>query len=247
MYRKVFSIMKRLLLTIPVLIAVMAVFSINSCYLESGYPYSAFTEAEVMPKAQAAKEFSPENISERGKNLGMFLDKLNVETLWVPGKDIDWKTGEVKSDRDSSTHCSAFAAAVAYKLNIYLLRPPEHSQLLLANAQQDWLKLNGTKNGWREVSDFPTAQTLANNGFLVLASYKSPSINKPGHIAIVRPYSKSIPKLEEEGPQIIQAGSRNYNSTSLKTGFKNHPNAWEDRQILLYSHDADEIPSSSFN
>jgi hypothetical protein len=45
------------------------------------------------------------------------------------------------------THCSAFAAAVAMYLDIYLLQPPNHGQTLLANAQTQWLSGEGSFAG----------------------------------------------------------------------------------------------------
>jgi len=45
------------------------------------------------------------------------------------------------------THCSAFAAAVAMYLDIYLPRPPNHGQTLLANAQTQWLSGEGSFSG----------------------------------------------------------------------------------------------------
>jgi hypothetical protein len=39
-------------------------------------------------------------------------------------------------------------------------------------------------------------------------------------------------RLEESGPQIIQAGQRNYTSTSVKIGFLAHLGAWPDGVLL---------------
>ena len=74
----------------------------------------------------------------------------------------------------TSTHCSAFAPALAQLLGIYLLHPPEHSDVDLANAQQDWLFTNTA--GWVYIADVTTnavmidAQNLANQGNLVVAA-----------------------------------------------------------------------------
>ena len=56
-----------------------------------------------------------------------------------------------------------------------------------------------------------------------------------GHIAIVRPSEKSARMLEENGPEIIQAGEHNHDRTNVKTGFANHRGAWPDG-VLYYSH-----------
>jgi hypothetical protein len=67
------------------------------------------------------------------------IDALDVEHHWPAGIHVNWQTGEPDGLSEHTpgkhTHCSAFAAAAAKRLNIYLLRPPEHGQILLANAQ----------------------------------------------------------------------------------------------------------------
>jgi hypothetical protein len=69
---------------------------------------------------------------------------------------------------------------------------------------------------------------MANSGNLVLVVYANPDPHEPGHVAIVRPSEKSAEALERDGPQIIQAGTHNRNSTSVRSGFSSHPDAWPD-------------------
>ena len=69
-----------------------------------------------------------------------------------------------------------------------------------------------------------------------MVTCKNPNPAAPGHIAIVRPSTKSDDQILAEGPQIIQAGARNYSSASTKAGFKNHPGAFENRQLLYFAH-----------
>jgi hypothetical protein len=152
----------------------------------------------------------------------------------------DWRTrcGACRGRR-FSVHCSAFVAAVAQRLGIYILRPPEHAQELLANAQMAWLHTEGPSLGWRQVADMRQAQELANGGSLVVAAFAAPSPHKPGHIAIVRPSMKDCTQLDSEGPQITQAGATNYLSTSVDEGFKHHHGAWSDNgtgAIRFYAH-----------
>jgi hypothetical protein len=169
-------------------------------------------------------------INDAGRKLVVRLDSTGVDHLWIAGHHVDWRTGEPDSGtedrgRGNATHCSAFAAAVANSLGIYLLRPPEHGQVLLASAQVAWLQSDAArKRGWRKVMDMEEAQALANQGHLVLAAY--PNLKKPGHIAIVRPADKSKAELQSDGPQITQAGERNALSTTVRIGFKYHPGAW---------------------
>lgn len=180
-------------------------------------------------------------ITPAGDRLAATLDGMNVESLWLAHEHVNWETGE--PDRGANdegpgnhTHCSAFAAAAAKRLGVYLLRPPEHGQLLLANAQAEWLgSATAQKSGWQRVADMREAQRLANQGNLVLVLFQNPDKHVPGHIAIVRPSEKSLKALQGDGPQIIQAGNHNHASTIVRVGFVNHPGAWPDG-VLYYVH-----------
>lgn len=182
-----------------------------------------------------AAEISPE-----GHKLADLLDSMHVEQLWLSGHPVNWRTGEPVgngyADTDLHTHCSAFAAAAAEKMGIYLLHPPEHSAVLLANAQEEWLLSAGTNQGWYSVTSPLKAQQLANAGTLVVVVCKNPDKAKPGHIAIVRPSLWSDEKILRDGPDLIQAGERNYTSVTARTGFKNHPGAFENGQLLYFAH-----------
>ncbi|MFO0966357.1 MAG: hypothetical protein U0793_12340 [Gemmataceae bacterium] len=181
-----------------------------------------------------------DDIEAPGRKLAAFLDGMQVDKLWLSGRYVNWKTGEALSkpvtDGKPHTHCSAFAAAACERLGIYILRPPEHSETLLANAQFDWLAGEGHKHGWTPVKTAREAQALANKGMLVVATFKSPDPKKSGHIAIVRPSAKSAEAIAREGPQVIQAGLHNHISASLKTGFGSHPEAWSKGEVRYYAH-----------
>ena len=196
--------------------------------------------------ASAPQGFSAEPsccgpISPQGRRLEAILDSMNVESLWLAHEHVNWETGEPDKDADyagpgRSTHCSAFAAAVGKKLGVYLLRPPEHGQILLANAQADWFRAPGGKEkGWRELRTPHDAQLLANEGNLVVVVYESPDPHRPGHVAIVRPAHRLERLLDQNGPEITQAGQKNYLKTSTKVGFQAHPGAWPDG-VRYYAH-----------
>ena len=51
-----------------------------------------------------------------------------------------------------------------------------------------------------------------------------------------RPAARSRRRIEARGPQITQAGLRNYRSTSLAEGFQHHPDAWRERAVKFYAH-----------
>ncbi len=169
-------------------------------------------------------------ITQDGQHLAALLDHSGVEILWLPHQHIDWLTGEPDPARPGwsprATHCSAYAAAMAARMDVYLLRPPEHGQDLLANAQLHWLEGAGAGAGWKEV-DAKTAQTLANQGFLAVAVFENPDPHDPGHIAVIRPSEKSLPALEAEGPEEAQAGSHNALSIPVAQGFAGHHGAWQ--------------------
>ena len=129
-------------------------------------------------------------VTANGQRLLARLDASGVERLWLPHVHVDWETGEpdtLRQGRTSSTHCSAFVAAFAKQLGVYILRPPEHSPMLLASAQMRWLTVDGAAAGWRRLPDSAAAQQSANQGNLVVAVWENPDRHRPGHIAFIRP------------------------------------------------------------
>jgi hypothetical protein len=168
------------------------------------------------------------------------IDAMEVERHWPAGVHVDWETG-VPDGRPGTpggkhTHCSAFAAAAAERLGVYILRPPEHSQTLLANAQYDWLAREGTRRGWVPLADAIDALNRANLGDLVVAVYRNHHDDKPGHIAIVRPDDQTVAYIERDGPKVTQAGSTNHRSITLRLGFAGHPLAWKGHEVRFYAH-----------
>lgn len=168
------------------------------------------------------------------------IDALDVESHWPAGQHVHWESGvpdgKPETGAGRHTHCSAFVASAAKKLGIYILRPPEHAQLLLANAQFEWLATQGAQNGWQSVEDAVDAQHFANRGYFVVAAYRNHHDDKPGHIAIVRPSGKSVAAIRSEGPDITQAGNSNYRETTLQRGFAGHPAAWGRKEVRFYAH-----------
>lgn len=194
-----------------------------------------FSFISISTFAQVA---TTDSITENGRKLLTLLDSSKVEELWQKGYRIDWETGQTVavSNNPKSTHCSAFAASFAKKVGIYLLRPPEHKQSLLANAQYDWLQTNmATHEGWEKVNTGVDAQNLANKGYLVVTVFKNADEKRPGHIAIIRPAVKTLKKLAKEGPQTTQSGLTNAYSIALIDGFSHHPGAWPDG-VIFYKH-----------
>lgn len=169
-------------------------------------------------------------ITPAGEKLAHFLDQSGVEQLWQSHWHVDWLTGQ--KDRpepggpEAKTHCSAFVAAMADRLGVYVLRPPEHPQNLLANAQMRWMREHGAEHGWRRLANYIEAQEAANRGELVLEAWENPDRHRPGHIAIVRPSLKTRAELDREGPQETQAGTHNWLSVPTASGFRAHAGAW---------------------
>jgi hypothetical protein len=186
-------------------------------------------------------------VTMEGERLRQFLDNTGVDHLWLSGFRVDWKTGAAieawPAGSGAHTHCSAFAASAAMRLGIYLLRPPQHSQILLANAQMGWLRSDeAAADGWRILSDAFAAQAEANSGTLVMAVFENPNPNKPGHIAIVRPGQIGATTLDQDGPMVTQAGGHNALSVPLAQGFGNHPGAWipgGGGAVRFYAHAVD--------
>jgi hypothetical protein len=192
-------------------------------------------------------------VAPAGEWLAKSLDRLDVEHHWLRGHDhVSWRTGqpllEVHGKKltplaKGESHCSAFAAAAADSLGIYMLHPPEHSHVLLANAQFDWLASDaGRKAGWTAVASPLEAQQRANRGELVIAAFKNPNATSAGHIAVVRPTAKAAEEILAKGPQITQAGFNNFRSADLASGFDRHPGAWERGRaaVEFHAHAIDE-------
>ncbi len=180
-----------------------------------------------------------------GLRLGAFYDGMDVEHHWLKGKHIDWRTGDPDTGKDGKTHCSRFVASACERLGIEILRPPEHGQKNLANAQFDWLASAGTTYGWSAVASPYEAQRLANEGQAVAVVFQNPNRRKSGHIALVRPSDKADTLVQTEGPEIIQAGGTNHASTSVQVGFRRHRGAWvngERHQVRFYAHPSPRIP-----
>ncbi|HEY1541860.1 MAG TPA: hypothetical protein VGG01_05580 [Xanthobacteraceae bacterium] len=177
-------------------------------------------------------------ITAAGHKLTALLDGMNVESLWLAHELVDWKTGaRNRPGTTKSTHCSAFAAAAGFRLGVYMLRPPEHGQLLLASAQTRWFNSGaGQADGWRPVASMQEAQEFANQGKLVVISYANPNPQRPGHIVVVRPSTKSAARFALEGPQVIQAATYNRASSPAATSFKAHRGAWPNK-VRVFVHD----------
>ena len=178
-----------------------------------------------------------DSITLNAQKLSKLLDSVHLDKFWLKGYNVDWLTGVSQSKAGaSSTHCSAFASSFACKLGIYFLRPPQHSQNLLANAQCNWLASDSAKGlGWVKVNTALEAQNLANKGYLVMVGYKNPSSSSPGHMAIVRPSSKTLTQLQQDGPQEAQSGAINSNNITTQLGFSSHPLAWPNG-VIYYQH-----------
>ncbi len=182
-------------------------------------------------------------ITPDGERLAHFLDDSAVTQRWLAGWHVDWRTGETDRAEPggdaAKTHCSAFVAALAERLGAYVLRPPEHRQELLANAQMRWLHDVGAEQGWQALASYVAAQAAANRGELVLEAFENPNRHRPGHIAIVRPSDKTREELDRDGPQETQAGEQNAISTTTIAGFRHHPGAWQSEgagELRYYAH-----------
>ncbi|MGE1061360.1 hypothetical protein NXG27_01790 [Megasphaera paucivorans] len=226
-----------------ILFLLFSSYTLNALNLPFNFTASSVSAAASVTSPNENHDIA--RINSNGQHLLSILDHLDVEHHWLPKQPIHWATGETDdTEKPLTSHCSAFVAAAAAANHIYILRPPEHPQMFLANAQYDWLQTKGRSYGWNLLNNPWQAQSLANRGYLVIAAFKNQQANKPGHIVIIRPSNTAYMHITDEGPHIIQAGMQNYNCTTLQTGFKHHPGAWVSSQnytVLFYSHKIDNI------
>ncbi len=195
----------------------------------SGLMMVAVLTAAMLGIAPARAQPCCGAITPNGEKLRAQLDASGVDRLWLPHKHILWESGELDNNpygRPAATHCSAFVAAFSKRLGIYILRPPDHSLVLLANAQMGWLSSDGAGSGWRRLPDAAAAQRSANQGNLVVAAFENRDAHLPGHIAFVRPGLLDAARLATEGPDVTQAGGTNAISIPIAQGFRHHPSAW---------------------
>ena len=98
-----------------------------------------------------------DTVTPQAQAVSKVLDAMGVESKWIAGEHVYWETGLPTGVPETSpgkhTHCSAFVAAAAKNLGVYILRPPEHGQKLLANAQNEWLAEEGAASGWVKLAN----------------------------------------------------------------------------------------------
>ena len=183
-------------------------------------------------------------ITHCGQSLKTVYLNMDVLHRWQSGEHIDWETG-LPDNPDAitgiKTHCSAFVAAACENKNVYILRPPEHRQELLANAQYDWLNSSKSKNsGWHPIKEnvLYKAQKKANDGYLVVVCAQNPDRHKPGHIALVMPSDLTLGQLHQLGPVLIQASTKNAVDARFRNAFRRHIRDWnspQDDVIFFYN------------
>lgn len=180
-----------------------------------------------------------------GKQLQTFYLGMDVLHKWQSGQHINWLTGE-PDDPDAvsgiRTHCSAFVAAACERRGIYILRPPEHQQELLANAQVKWLTSDQARGfGWHPIKEHVLfeAQKIADQGYMVVACAQNPDRHKPGHIALVMPTNLSLQQLQQSGPVMIQSSTTNSVNALFRDAFRRHIADWNSvaDDVLFFYND----------
>ncbi len=128
-------------------------------------------------------------------------------------------------------------ASFAKQLGVYILRPPEHSPVLLANAQMRWLPTDNGSTGWRRLPDVATAQQERQPGQPGGRRLReSPTATGRSRIAFIRPGRPGAARLASDGPEVTQAGATNaIASLPLRRAFSHHRGAWPD-DIRYFEH-----------
>lgn len=157
-----------------------------------GFLFSLSAVAQA-PAPNSATLVSCAGLTGNGATLCQTLTTLNPAGGWAYGQHVNWLTGV--TDRvagsvpvSTSGHGALFTAAAAYAQGIYVLRPPRHAELGLANDQFIWMWNQSVANtsptaatalpvGWSIVGTSASAnamwlaQSIANQGGLVVAAY----------------------------------------------------------------------------
>lgn len=184
-------------------------------------------------------------VSSCGKDLKTFYLNMDVLHKWQSGQHVNWLTGEPDDPNAVSgirTHCSAFVAAACERRGIYILRPPEHRQELLANAQFKWLNSEQASDfGWHRINKniLYEAQQRANEGYVVVVCAQNQDVHKPGHIALVMPSDLSKEQIHENGPVLIQSSTKNSVDGLFRNSFRHHIINWDSStdEVVFYYND----------
>jgi len=190
-------------------------------------------------------------ITSCGEQLKSFYIHMDVLHKWQSGQHINWQTGEPDNPDAVSgirTHCSAFVAAACERKGIYILRPPEHKQELLANAQVKWLGSGQAENfGWHRITEniLFEAQKMADEGYFVIACAQNQDRHKPGHIALVMPADVSSLQLQQNGPVLIQSSTKNSTDALFRDAFRHHITDWSSaaNEVFFFYNDKWPCPA----
>ena len=131
----------------------------------------------------------------RREHRARVLDSSDVTQRWLAGWHVDWRTGE--KDRGNARRAGGkdalqrLRAAIAERLGAYVLRPPEHRQELLANAQMRWLREHGSEQGWRTL-----ASDIGGSGGGQSRRTRAGGVREP-QPAQARPHSHRPPEPED--------------------------------------------------
>lgn len=189
----------------------------------NGTLYPASGAAMQAMQSDAAVRTIIGSANPRARSNRAIIDSFNVENnpKYRPNQK---GTGD--------TYCNLYVADVTKALNAPVPRRinadtgepitgdiPKQTRVsyLNANRMNNWLNSHGRKYGWIEV-DPPTAQKMANNGNVAVATWKNPS-GASGHIQVVSPSKDDSydPKL---GVAIAQAGTKVINYGYIEDVYK---------------------------
>ncbi len=201
----------------------------------SGPPASA--PGKVGPPPPVVAIDKPLPLSPAGQALAKQLDSLQVEKNWLPFQEVEWKTGKAPdpSVRGPASNGGAFVAAACRLFKLTL--PTSEKEDFLPGNQMDWLMTVGKERGWVKVGEVE-AQTLANQGWVVIAAWQNLSSaghrDELGQLAIVHPDVEPVSELAARGPLVTMAGKQNHNTIGIKDGFP--AGAWNKQEIVYLTH-----------
>jgi len=120
----------------------------------------------LFPGILAAGDVGP-----AGVRLGARYDAMDVEHHWLPGRPVDWRTGDPdgRTSRGYPTHCDYFVESTCERLGVFM---PHLG--VSANDLARWLAKDGAGQGWKPVPSPFEAQRLANAGQVVVVAYATP-------------------------------------------------------------------------
>lgn len=121
-----------------------------------------------------------------------------------------YRPHDITGDGHDETFCNVYSQDICEAMGVMLPRNKRINDLIL------WLATNGREHGWEQADSSHTAQRMADEGQVALATWFNRN-GASGHVAVL------VPSLGEDGVWVSQAGRTCFTRGPLAAGFGQLP------------------------